>query len=206
MEMMKKNKFIVCFAWIMVLIVCVISSGCTSTQVQNSATGNSPTLTTPSQSASSTTVPETPVTTLIPTTSETTIISTTEIPKIDPLSVTINSAVKKTQIGKSTNKPGNIFLVLDVTIQNNDKNNDFKYTDTSFAIYDKTNKNRRTAITSQLLSGGLNNPLSSGTIPLKSKVYGQIVFGEMDSSNSYKFYISDSTGTVLTSIDNINVP
>jgi len=53
----------------MVLIVCVISSGCTSTQVQNSATGISPTLTTPSQSASSTTVPETPVTTLIPTTS-----------------------------------------------------------------------------------------------------------------------------------------
>ena len=90
--------------------------------------------------------------------------------------------------------------------QNNDKNNDFKYTDSSFAIFDKVNNNRRTAITYKLLTGGLNNPLTSGTIPLKSTKTGQIVFGEMDSSNSYKLYVSDSTGTVLASVDNINVP
>lgn len=200
-----KNKVAICFVWIIVLTTCIVSTGCISTQgAQTSDQSISPIITTPSQTLISTTAPETSDTTLAPTTSLT-IISTTAIPKNEVLTVTLNSAVKKTQIGKSTNKAGNIFLVLDVTLQNNDKNNDFKYTDTSFAIFDKVNKNRRTAITSQLLSGGLNSPLTSGTIPLKSKITGQIVFGVMDSSNSYRLYISDSTGTVLTSIENIDV-
>jgi hypothetical protein len=79
------------------------------------------------------------------------------------------------------------------------------YTDSSFAIFDKVNNNRRSAITYKLLTGGLNNPLTSGNIPLKSTKTGEIVFGVMDSSNSYKLYISNSTGTVLDSIDNIDV-
>ena len=135
-----------------------------------------------------------------------TVISTTVTVVKDVLNITINSAVKKTLIGRSTNKGGDIFLVLDITIQNYDKNIDFRYKDTSFAIYDKLNNNRRTAITSQLNTGGLNNPFTSGTIPIKSKMSGQIVFGVMDNSNSYKLYVSDSKGTVLTSIDNISVP
>lgn len=135
-----------------------------------------------------------------------TVISTTETPINEVLNITINSVMKKTMIGRSTNKGGDIFLLLDITIQNNDKNNDFRYKDTSFAIYDKLNNNRRTAITSQLNTGGLNNPFTSGTIPLKSKMSGQIVFGVMDNSNSYKLYVSDLKGTVLTSIDNISVP
>jgi hypothetical protein len=135
-----------------------------------------------------------------------TVISTTGTVVKDVLNITINSAVKKTLIGRSTNKGGDIFLVLDISIQNYDKNIDFRYKDTSFAIYDKLNNNRRTAITSQLNTGGLNNPFTSGTIPIKSKMSGQIVFGVMDNSNSYKLYVSDSKGTVLTSIDNISVP
>ena len=135
----------------------------------------------------------------------TTVLSTTGTVINDILTITINSATKKTIIGRSTNKGGDIFLVLDITIQNNDKNNDFRYKDTSFAIFDKINNIRRTAITSQLNTGGLNNPFTSGTIPLKTKMSGQIVFGVMDNSNSYKLYVSDSKGSVLTSIDNINV-
>ena len=135
----------------------------------------------------------------------TTVLSTTGTVTNDVLTITINSATKKTIIGRSTNKGGDIFLVLDITIQNNDKNNDFRYKDTSFAIFDKINNIRRTAITSQLNTGGLNNPFTSGTIPLKTKMSGQIVFGVMDNSNSYKLYVSDSKGSVLTSIDNINV-
>lgn len=135
-----------------------------------------------------------------------TVISTTKTPIHEVINITINSAVKKTMIGRSTNKGGDIFLVLDITIQNNDKNNDFRYKDTSFAIYDKLNNNRKTALTSQLNTGGLDHPFTSGTIPLKSKMSGQIVFGVMDNSNSYKLYVSDLKGTVLTSIDNISVP
>ncbi len=135
----------------------------------------------------------------------TTVLSTTGTVINDVLTITINSATKKTIIGRSTNKGGDIFLVLDITIQNNDKNNDFRYKDTSFAIFDKINNIRRTAITSQLNTGGLNNPFTSGTIPLKTKMSGQIVFGVMDNSNSYKLYVSDSKGTVLSSVDNISV-
>jgi hypothetical protein len=148
----------------------------------------------------STTVPPAPLI------NNNTVISTTGTVVKDVLNITINSAVKKTLIGRSTNKGGDIFLVLDISIQNYDKNIDFRYKDTSFAIYDKLNNNRRTAITSQLNTGGLNNPFTSGTIPIKSKMSGQIVFGVMDNSNSYKLYVSDSKGTVLTSIDNISVP
>jgi hypothetical protein len=147
--------------------------------------------------------------TAVPPTSQSlniTVISTTKPPINDILNITINSAVKKTLIGRSTNKGGDIFLVLDITIQNNDKNNDFRYKDTSFAIYDKLNNNRKTALTSQLNTGGLDHPFTSGTIPLKSKMSGQIVFGVMDNSNSYKLYVSDLKGTVLTSVDNISVP
>jgi hypothetical protein len=197
--MMLKNKFFICTVLIIVLTACIVNTGCTSTQ-----SAQSPTITPPTPSP--TTAPGTLVTSLAPTTAPATVISTTETQKNDILTVTLNSAVKKTMIGKATNKAGNIFLVVDVTILNNDKNNDFKYTDASFAIFDKLNQNRRNAITSQLLTGGLNSPLSSGTIPLKSTKTGQIVFGVMDSSNSYKLYISNSTGTVIASVDNINVP
>jgi hypothetical protein len=198
-----KDKFVICSVLIVLLTICIFSTGCTSTQP--AAQNSSSTATTPIVSA--TTVPGTIVTTPVPTTVQTTTISTTANQVSEGINVTINSAVKKTNIGTYNNKPGNIFLVLDVTIKNNDKNNDFKYTDSSFLIGDKTNQNRRSAITSQV-AGGLNSPLSSGTIPLKSTKTGQIVFGVMDTSNAnlYRLFIDDPTGTVLTSIDNIAVP
>jgi hypothetical protein len=191
---------------IVLLTICIFSTGCTSTQNSPTSTQNSTQyVTTPGISL--TTVPGTTVITSAPTTVQTTTVSTTGTQASEGVSVTINSAVKKTNIGNFNNKPGNIFLVLDVTIKNNDKNKDFKYTDSSFLIGDKTNQNRRSAITSQV-AGGLNSPLSSGTIPLKSTKTGQIVFGVMDTSNAnlYRLFIDDPTGTVLTSIDNIAVP
>jgi hypothetical protein len=120
------------------------------------------------------------------------------------LTVTVNSAVKKTALGQFKPKPGMIFLVLDVTIQNNDKNNDFDYTAASFALSDNLNTIRRPPLGK--FAYGLDNQLISGMIPLKSKITGQIVFGVTDGSNSYNLSVSDSTGTVLTSLDNINAP
>lgn len=114
--MILKNTFFFSTALIIVLTACIVSSGCSSTQsAQTSVQSNSPTITTPTLSL--TTVPGTTDTTLAPTTAPTAIISTTATPITSGLTVTINSAVKKTVIGKSTNNPGNIFLVLDVTIQ-----------------------------------------------------------------------------------------
>jgi hypothetical protein len=204
--MMMKTKFVICSVLIILLTACIVSTGCTSTQNTQSPVQNiPPTITTPSQPLSPTTPPATTASSIAPTTVPTVMISTTQTPANDGLSVTLNSAVKKTTIEGSGPLPGNILLVLDITIQNNDKNKNFEYTDASFGCYDKLNKRRITAITYKFTSG-LNSPLTSGTIPLKSKKTGQIVFGVLDNSTTYKFYVTDSTGTVLTSIDNINVP
>jgi len=202
---MMKTRFVICSVLIIILTACIVSTGCTSTQTQPSGQSNSPTITTRSQTVSPTTAPGTITTTLAKTTAPTAIISTTATPMASSVTVTLNSAVQKTNVGGLTPLPGNILLVLDVTLQNNDKNNDFEITDASFVIYDKLNQNRRSAITSKFASK-LSSPLSSGKIPLKSTKTGQIVFGVMESSKSYKFSVVDSTGTILTSIDNINVP
>jgi hypothetical protein len=179
--------------------------GCSSAQNSQGSVQNTPSVsaTTP-QPLSPAQTPVTVGTTLKPTTAQTTLITTTETPKVDPLTVTLNSAVKKISIGGGNPFPGNIFLVLDIGIQNNDNTQDFAYSDTSFTIYDKLNKRRITAITYKF-PAGLNSPLTSGTIPKKSNKSGQIVFGVFENSSAYKLSIVDSTGTVLTSVDNINV-
>jgi hypothetical protein len=204
-KMTVKKKLVLSSLLVIVLTVCILSTGCTSNQsAPTSAQSTSMVVTTPAQSLNPTTAPETLVTTLAPTAAPTAVVTTTGTPVNGGLSVTVNSAGKKTALGEFTPKSGNIFLVLDVTIQNNDKNKDFEYTAASFALSDNLNTNRRPPLGK--FSYGLNNQLISGTIPLKSKITGQIVFGVKDGSNSYKLDVSDSTGTVLTSINNINVP
>jgi hypothetical protein len=200
-----RNKVVFCSFCMLLLIACIVCTGCTSSQsAQTAPQSNSPTVTTPAQTLNPTTAPETLATTFAPTAAPTAVVTTTGTPANGGLSVTINSAVKKTALGEFKPKPGMIFLVLDVTIQNNDKNNDFEYTPASFALTDNLNTNRRPPLGK--FSYGLDNQLISGRIPLKSKISGQIVFGVTDGSNSYKLSVSDSTGTVLTSIDNITSP
>lgn len=203
--MMMKNKFDIGSVLIIILTACIVSTGCTSTQAQTSAPSNSPTVTTPSQTVSSTTVPETLITTLPQTADQTATISTTATPTNDILTITLNSAEKKTTLGNGVGKPGRIMLILDITIKNNDKKNDFIYTDSSFVISYKSNDDSRTAITTQYVKG-LINPLIRGTVPAGSTDDGKILFGVNATSNSYKLSIVDSTGNVITSIDNIYVP
>ena len=201
--MVVKNKFIICSVCIIVLTACMVSTGCTSTSPQGAKTSAQtipPTIATPAQILSPTTASVTIATTMAPTTASTAITSTTLTPISSGLTVTLNSAVKKTSLGSFTPLPGNIFLVLDVTLKNNDINNDFKYTDSSFSIYDIVNQKRGPAITSKV-AGGLNTPLTSGTISLKSTKTGQIVFGVMDNSNSYKFAVVNSTAAITPLID-----
>jgi len=204
--MMMKTKLVICSVLTIVLTACLVSTGCTSTQVaQTPVQTIPPTVITPSQTQSPTILPAATAATIAPTTVPTAMITTTQTPATTGVSVTVNSALKKTNIGSSTNMPGNIFLVLDVTIQNNDKNENFEYKFDSFKIFDKSSKKRFDAITNKFTSG-LNSPLTSGTIPLKSKQTGQIVFGVPEESNSYRLTVVDPTGTVLTTIDNMNVP
>jgi hypothetical protein len=131
----------------------------------------------------------------------------TAAPTNDVVTVTLNSAEKKTSLGNSIGKPGRAMLILDISIKNNDKKNDFKYTDASFVISYKSTNDSLTAITSQYANNqGLINPLISGTVAAGSTDNGKILFGVNSTSNAYTLSVVDSTGTVLTSLDTIYVP
>jgi hypothetical protein len=94
---------------------------------------------------------------------------------------------------------------LDITIKNNDKKNDFSYTDSSFVISYKSSNDRLPAITSQYAKV-LANPLFMGTVPAGSSDDGKILFGVNATSDTYTLSVVDSTGTVLGSVDTIKVP
>jgi hypothetical protein len=203
--MMMKNKVVLCSVLIFLLTAGMVISGCTSSPAQTSPQSNSPTVTTPAQHLNPATVPETLDTTLALTSAPTAVVTTTGTPANDVLTVTLNSAEKQNSLGNSVGKPGRMMLILDITIKNNDKKNDFSYTDSSFVISYKSRNDRIPAITSQYAKV-LANPLFMGTVPAGSTDDGKILFGVNATSNAYTLSVVDSAGTVLGSIDNINVP
>ena len=201
---MMKNKLVICSVLMIILTAGIVSSGCTSPPAQTSPQNNSPIITTPSQTMSPATVPETQITTQVQTTAMAATIPVTGTPAHEVLTVTLNSAEKKISLGNGIGKPGRILLLLDITIKNNDKKNDFTYTDPSFVISYKSSNDRLTAITSQYAKN-LANPLFMGTVPSGSTDDGKILFGVNATSNTYMLSVVDSAGTVLGSIDNIYV-
>jgi hypothetical protein len=207
--MQTKNTWVIYSVCMILLAVCMVSTGCTSGQSGATAslasTSPATIAATPSQTTSSTTVSETILTTTVPHTVATAVTSSTGTPANNAIEVTLNSAEKQTSIG--TVKPkesGRIYLILDVTIKNNDKTDDFEYTNASFALYDKTIQQTYVPVTS-IVAGGLSNPFTTGMVPLKSEKTGQVVFSVKENSDSYKFTIYDSKGMVITSFDTVNV-
>jgi hypothetical protein len=203
--MLSKNEFFIFAVLITTLTACIVSSGCTSTQSQNAVQSNPPTTVMPSQTLSPTTALETPVTSLVPITTPVPTISPTTTPMNDGITLTLNSAEKQKSFGIGTGKPGRVMLILDISIKNNNKNKDFEYTDNSFIISYQSNDDSKTSITSQYAKK-MMNPLISGFVPSGSTSNGKILFGVNETSNSYKVSVVDSTGTLLASVDNINVP
>ena len=203
--MMMKKKVVICSLLMIILTAGIVSSGCTSTQAQNSPQSNSPAITSPSQTVSPATVPETQISPLVQTTAPAATIPVTGTPTNDVLTVTLNSAEKKISMGNGIGKPGYIMLLLDITIKNNDKKNDFTYTDSSFVISYKSTNESLTAITSQY-ARTVANPLFMGTVPSGSTDDGKILFRVNATSDTYTLSVVDSTGTVLGSIDTISVP
>ena len=117
-----------------------------------------------------------------------------------PIHVTFN-AEQKPKIGNFTPKSGDTCLVLDLTIQNYDIN-DFDYTDSSFAIYDNTTRNKLSPITSKVISE-LSNPLIPGKVPVKSTKTGQIAFEVSGVSTSFRFSVYYPNGDEIASFDEI---
>ena len=201
------QKSIGLFLISLVCIAAILVTGCTGS-------GSNPVA--PVQTAAPTSVVTTPAVTftttatispsIAPITVPTVMISTTQTPANDGLSVTLNSAKRKTiNYGGGSLPPGIVLLELDITIQNNDKHKDFEYTDSSFVLSFKSNKISLTAKTTEYAQG-LINPFIGAPVPSGSEKTGKIVFGVNETANFYKLSVVDSTGTVLTSIDNINVP
>lgn len=200
--MMKNNYSLYFVMLIIVLTACIVSTGCTSAQKDQTPLQTTTTSLTQNPTAASVIT----AASLAPTITSTTIIATTPTLPNGGITVTINSVETKTVLG--TVKPINAsaFLVLDVTIQNNDKNNDFVYTPASFQIIGNNLGPKWRTSSNYKFPSGLNNQLTSGTIPLKSKTTGQIVFGVSGNSNSYTFSISDASGSEIAKIENIIVP
>jgi hypothetical protein len=132
-------------------------------------------------------------------------ITTIPAAPADLISVTINSAVQKTQLGTVKPKEGNVFLVLDVTLHNNDRNEDFAYTPDSFQIIANNPGSSWHGPVTTVFTSGLDHQIRSGRIPLKSDLSGQIVFGASANANSFKFSVRDSKGNEVTRVDDIRV-
>ena len=208
--MQTKNSLIICSVCMILLAACMVSTGCTSSESGGTTTpvvSTSPAtiVATPSQTAPPSNAPATIVTTAVAQTVATTVTPATGTPANNVIEVSLNSAMKKTKLGTFNPKSGNNFIVVDLTIKNKDNNEDFEYTDTSFALFDKTVQppHKLSPITSQV-AGALNNPFTSGIVPVKSEKTGQVVFPVKENSVSYKFTVYDSKGTEIRSFDNLS--
>lgn len=203
---MSKKSLIVFLIGLAIIGACVVVSGCTSAQNDQGAIQNNQTVPVTPSPAASTTVPATTLVTSAPVTLQTTVMSTTATQAPAVVSVTYNSATRQTKLGTFKPKSDNNFLVLDITIQNNDKNEDFDYTNASFALFDKTVSppHKLSPITAQV-AGALENPFTTGMVPVKSEKTGQIVFPVKENSVSYTFTLYDTKGNEITSFDNISV-
>lgn len=204
---MSKNTLIVFLIGLAIIGSCVFVSGCTSAQNNQGTVQDTRTVTaTPLPTAVSTTAPATTPVTSAQVTVQTTVITTTATPTPAVVSVTLNSAVKQAKLGSFTQKvSGRTFLVLDLTIKNNDANEDFEYTNASFALVDKTATPHTLSPLTTIVTGSLENPFTSGMVPVKSEKTGQLVFSVNENSGLYKFMLYDPQGNAITSIDNITV-
>jgi hypothetical protein len=188
---MKKSGIF--FLFIVLLVAGVFLSGCTST---NNTAG------TPVLPASSTVPPATIMvvdTTVSPqplTSVPTTMITPTQIPGNSGMNVTINSVKQETDWAGNKPPAGYTFLVLDVTLNNNDDKNSFVYTPSSFEI--TGNLATSTKHPAAILSSDF-----SGSVTPNSQETGMVIFDVKNTATLFKFFLNDPSGNVITEVDNI---
>jgi hypothetical protein len=88
-----------------------------------------------------------------------------------PIKVTVHSAFKTTKIRGEIPRPGNIFVVMDLTIENLADNEAYSFNENAISI------SGGDPLT-QMMYTQLTNPLYYGSIPPKEKSSGEVVFGE----------------------------
>jgi hypothetical protein len=138
------------------------------------------------------------VTNAIPVITVLTTVITTAKPQ-PSISLTVNSAQKQTKIYTMTPKEGVIFLVLDITVKNNNIKDGYEFTDKSITLSSDTGGTGLEAITTKVRSG-LNNPiLTPTTIEQNDKRTGQIVYGVNVKSGNYTLHLLDNNGIEVSS-------
>jgi hypothetical protein len=121
-------------------------------------------------------------------------------PKQGPVSITIESAKKKTGIGDLGPNPGHIFLLLNVTVKNKKLQEGFVITNKSVVLGDP---DQRVRVDLEMNSRPefqkvLQHPIIPQTkLEINDEVSGQIVFGIEDSEN-YNLLVMGNNSQVLT--------
>jgi hypothetical protein len=206
MKLRQADIFIIA-ACCTLLILAVSMSGCTS---QN--TGTAGPVTTPARTDTTSTMATPAVTSqtfpeqtapAVTTGTQTTILAARSPV---PISLKINSADKQTKVYTMIPKPGRIFLVLNITVQNNGIEKGFDLTDSSLSLaYAKAGTSPVPSITTQV-RGGLENPIIMPTrIEQNDTRTGQVVFGVADNSGRYTLNLIGTDGAIIVSSASITV-
>jgi hypothetical protein len=195
----KKFSIFAGFCFLIVLMVSI--SACTSNIEKN----NSVIL--PAQYVQTSTVPTSEIIETVTTpvqkelsknTSDQTIIKNQHTE--EPISITVNSAKKVQNFTTSIPMPGHIFLILNVTVKNNDIKDGFSFSWESTNIHDLNRGN----VAPHSLNNGANlvknleNPLKPEIkIKLNDSISGQIIFGIADSTD-YSLNLLDNNKTIIS--------
>jgi len=105
------------------------------------------------------------------------------------INVTVHSAIKTTAAGRSIPKPGNIFIIINMTMENP--------ADNEFPINERTVRITGGGPLSQKISDVLENPLAWNPIPPHATRTGEIIFGVKGSTSDFTLEFLDGTGNIV---------
>jgi hypothetical protein len=127
------------------------------------------------------------------------------IPTRMPVSITVNSAKKLARVNHDEGfhtRDGIIFVVLNITVKNNDVREGFGFANTSATLLNLETRSfiNRSSNVHHKMDRPLENPIvMPTTIASNEAITGQIIF-EIYDSTRYRLNLVDSDKTVLTSL------
>jgi hypothetical protein len=180
------KRFFNLISFIFILLLITVFTGCTTS---NPGTNNPST--TPAEPVQKNAIPASDVSTQTKPQNQ---------PKQGQISVTIDSAKKKTGLGKMGPKQGSIFLLLNITVKNKNLREGFIFTNKSIVLGDPDQRIRVDLEMNSKpeIQTALENPIIPQTkLEVNDEVSGQIVFGLPDSEN-YNLLVMGNNSQVLT--------
>ena len=194
---MKKEALVIS----VLLVVLIWCSGCVG------SSGSAPQATTPTTAPATaapvettTEVVKAPVETTAATPAATTVATLAAAPESQPsVLLAVNSVQKQTKIYTMNPKSGNVFLVLDITVKNNNIKDGYEFTDKSITVSSPNGAMNIGESLTTKVRGGLDNPiLTPTTIEMNDKRTGQVAFSVPMNSGKYILHLVDNKGVELS--------